>query len=103
MIGNLTELVELYCHCNQLTELPDSIGQLINLEELTCFGNKLSCLPSIIINLRNITFDQYPMINNSVVLTPQQQRYFDWINSGKVTNFDEYYDDNLVKFAGKLS
>jgi hypothetical protein len=37
-----------------------------------------------------------------VPLTPVQQRYIKWINSDKKTPFDEYHDDNFVKYAGKV-
>jgi hypothetical protein len=55
-------------------------------------------LPNSIINLRNIT-----SITEFTNLTPQQQRYYDWIKSKKTTIFDEYYDDTLIKCAYKYS
>ena len=38
-------------------------------------------------------------MDNSSILTLQQQRYFDWIRSEKSYPFDEYVDMTLVKCA----
>jgi internalin A len=121
-IDNLTNLINLYCFNNNLLSLPDSIGNLINLQYLDCSNNNLTSLPPSIgnlsllkvlhfdisitelphsiINLRNIIMiSSYSRMN----LTPEQERYFNWIKSNKLTVFDEYCDMTLVKCAYKCS
>jgi internalin A len=97
-IGNLTNLTKLYCYDNELTSLPDSIGNLINLIIFDYSFNNLTSLPPSIINLRNIT-----EISNFNNFTPQQQRYYNWIKSSKKNDFNEHYEDFLIKSALKLS
>ena len=47
-LGNLTELVRLYLHDNQLAgEIPSELSNLVNLKGLYLAGNQLSgCIPS---------------------------------------------------------
>jgi hypothetical protein len=72
-------------------------SNLINLIDLY-FDTIITTLPSSIINLRNII--NITDIENK---TPQQKQYYDWIKSGKISNFNEYYDDVLIKSALKCS
>jgi Leucine-rich repeat (LRR) protein len=95
-IDNLTNLTLLNCDSNELITLPDSICNLTNLKELVFFNTYINTLPDSIINLRNII-----IIDDIKNKTPQQQRYYDWIKSGKIDEFDEYYDDFLIKSALK--
>jgi hypothetical protein len=63
------------------------------------FGfSNIKTLPPSIINLRNIV--DITKINN---LTPQQRRYYNWIDLGKVDEFNEYHEDFLIKSALKCS
>ncbi len=74
-------------------------SNLNKLEHLYFSENKITALPPSIINLKNIKTISYPSI---ITLSDQQKKYYEWIESSKETEFDEYYDDNLVKFAGKF-
>ena len=94
-IGNLTNLKELNCSENELTLLPESIGDLINLKVLYCNDNQLTKLPDTIINLKNINFFR----RDEFILTPQQEKYFNWIKSNKSYPFDDNVDTMLVKCA----
>jgi Leucine-rich repeat (LRR) protein len=120
-IGYLTNLTHLYCYGNNLTSLPDSICDLTNLEELNLSSNNLVSLPDLIGNLINLKVLRFFRTNITSVpesiinlrniwhiseignKTPQQQRYYDWIESDKKTTFDEYYEKILTKCAHKLS
>lgn len=53
-IGQLTSLVFLLLHDNQLTYLPDEIGNLTNLQTLSLNNNALTRLPSTIGNLSQL-------------------------------------------------
>jgi hypothetical protein len=57
----------------------------------------LTELPPSIINLRNLNNIHK---DDSVKLSDQQKRYFEWIESNKKTIFDEYCDTTLIKYAG---
>ena len=98
-IGYLTNLKELYCSDNKLTSLPDSIGEIKKLGVLFCDYNNLTSLPNSIINLREITNMRY---DNRVHLTPQQGRYMFWISNDKKCEFDEHWNDAVIKYAGKV-
>ncbi len=53
-IGNLTQLQVLYCNTNKLTTLPESIGNLTQLQTLYCSHNKFTTLPDSIGNLTQL-------------------------------------------------
>jgi Leucine-rich repeat (LRR) protein len=55
-IGNLNNLHLLYCDNNQLQALPESIGNLNNLHLLSCYNNQLQALPESIGNLNNLKY-----------------------------------------------
>ena len=94
-IGNLFNLKHLICFDNKLTLLPESIGDLINLKVVCCYNNQIENLPKTIINLRNIVnFNK-----DELTLTPQQERYFNWIKSKKKYEFDEHVNVVMVKCA----
>ena len=109
LFSNLINLTHLFCDNNKLTLLPSSLGNLINLKELNCSHNQIKELPNkvnrlsgcklwrpeTIINLKNID----KICKDTIILTPQQERYFNWINSKKSYNFDEHVDIVLVKCA----
>ncbi len=97
-IGNLNNLECLSCFNNNLIKLPDSICNLTNLKELVFFNTNINTLPDSIINLRNII-----IIDDIEYKTPQQQRYYNWIESGKADEFNEYYDEFLIKSVLKCS
>jgi leucine-rich repeat protein SHOC2 len=54
-VGQLTSLMVLYLHDNQLTSLPAEIGQLTALEELRLSGNQLTSVPAEIGQLTALT------------------------------------------------
>ncbi len=75
-------------------------SQLIKLQKLELHNNQLTELPPTIINLRkiyNISKD------DSIKLSDQQKRYFEWIKSYKKTIFDEHCNTTLIKYAGKVN
>ena len=84
-----------------ITELPEPFDNLVNLEQFY-FRPKdtieFRLLPSSIINLRNMIH-----ITGSINMTPQQKRYYDWIQSNKEYEFNEYHEDILIKSALKCS
>ena len=94
-IGNLINLKVLFCSNNQIKELPESIGNLINLKTLYCHNNQIKELPETIINLKKFGIFK----KDELTLTPQQKRYFKWIESNKSYPFDEHVDMVLVKCA----
>ena len=75
--------------------MPESIGDLINLKKLYCHYNQIKELPESIINLKNIN----DFRKDTLTLTSQQERYFEWIKSKKSYPFDEHVDTTLVKCA----
>jgi hypothetical protein len=67
-IGNLTNLVSLNLHNNQISIIPDAIGNLSNLNELVLSNNQISIIPESIgklINLTNLSF-----YNNRITTIP---------------------------------
>ena len=100
LINKLVNLTEFDCYSNKITVIPESIGYLNNLHSINICNNLITSLPPTIINLRNINiFDK----DRDIPLTPEQERYFRWINSNKKDAFDEYCDVTLVKCALKCS
>jgi Leucine-rich repeat (LRR) protein len=55
IIGNLTNLVSLNLHNNQISIIPDAIGNLSNLKELFLGNNQISIIPVSIGKLLNLT------------------------------------------------
>ncbi len=73
-------------------------SNLINLNELYCHDNQIKELPETIINLKNIEY--FGKDELSLTLTSsQQERYFKWIKSKKSYLFEEHDDTMLVKCA----
>jgi Leucine-rich repeat (LRR) protein len=97
-IGNLINLNFLFLDNTNITSLPDSISNLSNLKVLYFSHTNITTLPKSIINLRNIK-----IISDVKNKTPQQQRYYDWIDSEKISDFDEYHEEILIKSALKCS
>ena len=95
LFSNLFNLKRLICNDNYLILLPDSIDNLINLKKIYCFSNQIKELPETINNLRNIDiFDK-----DKLTLSPQQEKYFNWIKSDKSYEFNDNDDMMLVKCA----
>ena len=55
-IGNLSSLIDLRLHDNQLSSIPPEIGDLTNLQDLDLFNNNLNNLPPEIGNLSNLRY-----------------------------------------------
>ncbi|XP_077864205.1 uncharacterized protein LOC144349524, partial [Saccoglossus kowalevskii] len=53
-IGNLSQLVVLHLHHNNLRTIPDNIGNLSQLEYLSLYGNPLIDLPVSLRRLKNL-------------------------------------------------
>ena len=94
-IGNLINLQELICSCNNLTELPKILDNLINLQKLYCYNNKLIELPKTLSNLINL--QKLYCYNNKLIELPKAL--------GNLINLQELYCHNnkLIELPETLS
>jgi len=72
LIGNLTELRELYLHHNHIIHVPESIGDLTKLRRLYLHNNYLSSLPDSIGNLECLS--ELSLANNNISHFPKSMK-----------------------------